>query len=415
MLFGMPLIETSTSPVVLRLNRDLTRMIKRGHPWVYADALRELPSAPPGCQAVLLDNKKGQAIARGFYDSTCPVALRICETDPEKKLDSRWAERRLHAAFALRRQFAEEGQNQGVNTPRSPRQTTGYRLVNGEGDGMPGLIVDVYGDTAVLKLDGNGPVGFWNAEEIGPWLAGERGLARVFERRKERGAKGRSLSGLEPDQTVSFFENGLKFTADVVYGQKTGFFLDQRDNRQFIRSWSHAARVLNVFSYTGGFSVAAGAGHAASVTSVDLAPAAIDAANLHWQMNGLAESQHVGIVADAFEFLIQSANERQRWNVVVLDPPSFAPNQESVTAALTAYQNLIESGARVTASQGMLAVASCSSHIDLPMFLNCCEEGVSKARRRGTVLNISGQPFDHPTPLALPEFRYLKFVAMQLD
>jgi len=148
---------------------------------------------------------------------------------------------------------------------------------------------------------------------------------------------------------------------------------------------------------------------------VDIAPAAISTANAHWQQNALPESHHTGIVADAFEFLTQSATERQRWNVVILDPPSFAPNRDSVKGALAAYQNLIESGARVAATQGMLAVASCSSHIDLPMFLGCCEEGISKARRRGTVLTIAGQPFDHPTPLALPEFRYLKFVAMQLD
>ena len=399
----MSLIESSVSPVVLRLNRDLARTVKRGHPWVYADALRELPSAPAGSQAVLLDNRKGQAVARGFYDPNCPVALRICETDPEQKLDDRWVERHLRATFALRNAFSAGG------------QTTGYRLINGEGDGLPGLVADVYSDTAVVKLDGDGPTGFWNIEEIGHWLAQERRLASVYERQKERGAKGRSLVGPTPDQPVTFLEHGLTFTADVVHGQKTGFFLDQRENRQFIRACSQEARVLNVFSYTGGFSVAAGAGNATNVTSVDVAPAAIKAANEHWKLNGFAEERHTGIAVDAFEFLAQSASERQRWNVVVLDPPSFAPNRESVPKALAAYQNVIEAGARVTAKQGILAVSSCSSHIDLSMFLGCCEEGISKARRRGTVLTIAGQPTDHPTPLALPEFRYLKFVALQLD
>ena len=146
----MPLIETSSSPVVLRLNRDLVRMIKRGHPWVYGDALRELPKAPAGSPAVLLDNRKGQPVARGFYDPGCPVALRICETDPDLKLDDRWAERRLKAALTLRRLFSASG------------QTTGFRLFNGEGDGLPGLVADVYADTAVVKLDGD-----W-------FLAGER-------------------------------------------------------------------------------------------------------------------------------------------------------------------------------------------------------------------------------------------------
>ena len=399
----MSLIELAATPVVLRLNRDLVRTIKRGHPWVYADALRELPSAAAGHPAVLLDNRKGQPVARGFYDPDCPVALRICETDPQIKLDDRWAERRLRSALKLRRFFFDDP------------QTTGYRLFNGEGDGLPGLVADVYGSSAAMKLDGDGPVGFWNADEIGHWLAHERQLTSVYERPKERGASGRSVFGPVPEHPASFAECGLAFSADLVRGQKTGFFLDQRDNRQLIRKWSHGATVLNVFSYTGGFSVAAGAGGASHVTSVDIAPAAIEAAKQHWQLNHLPESSHQGIAADAFEFLSVSASERHRWDIVILDPPSFAPNRDSVPNALAAYQNVIEAGARVTAPHGLLAVASCSSHIDLPMFLECCEEGISRARGRGTVVTIGGQPVDHPTPLALPEFRYLKFVLLRLD
>ena len=399
----MPLIQTSTSPVVLRLNRDLVRMIKRGHPWVFGDALRDLPPAVAGQPAVLLDNKKGTPIARGFYDPGCPVAFRVCETNPDVQLDDRWAERRLRSALDLRQSLISGG------------STTGFRLWNGEGDGVPGLVADIYGQTAVIKLDGYGPTGFWQVKELAEWIVSELQSTCVYERQKERGAQGRPLSGLAPDWPVPFLELGIPFTADVVCGQKTGFFLDQRDNRQLIRSWSRGASVLNVFSYTGGFSVAAGVGGATHVTSVDIAPAAIEAAHAHWGLSGLSESQHSGVAADAFEFLADSARERRRWDVVILDPPSFAPNRESVPKAMSAYQNVIEAGARVTASQGLLAVASCSSHIDLPMFLECCEEGVSRARRRGTVVTISGQPQDHPTPLALPEFRYLKFVLLRLD
>ncbi|WP_397570113.1 class I SAM-dependent rRNA methyltransferase [Schlesneria sp. T3-172] len=399
----MPLIEVSSTPVVLRLNRDLVRLIKRGNPWVYADALRELPRAPAGTPAVLLDNRKGQAVARGFYDPRCPVALRICETDPELKLDDRWAERRLRGALDLRRGFSCDG------------PTNGFRLLNGEGDSVPGVVADVYSDTAVVKLDGEGPAGFWKIDELAEWLAREQNLPRIYERQKERGAAGRPLVGTTPAEPVSFREHGLEFTADVVRGQKTGFFLDQRDNRQLIRAWSRDATVLNVFSYTGGFSIAAGAGGATQVTSVDVAPAAIEAANTHWRLNGFPADQHTGVAADAFEFLAQASSEKRRWQLVVLDPPSFAPNRESVPKAKSAYQNVIEAGARVTARQGLLAVASCSSHIDLPMFLECCEEGISRARRRGTVINVGGQPTDHPTPLALPEFRYLKFVLLRLD
>ena len=408
----MPLIASSESPLVLRLNRDLARTIKRGHPWVYADALRDLPRASSGTPAVLLDNKKGQPVAIGFYDPASPLAFRVCDATGLSKLDDRWAERRLREALTLRASLFDE-----QTTGEQPRfkQTTGYRLLNGEGDGAPGLVVDVYGSAAVMKLDGAGPCGFWNASEIANWLAEALSLNCVYERRKERGTEGRVLVGSIPQQPVSFVEHGLKFTADLVKGQKTGFFLDQRENRHTIRHLARGRSVLNLFAYTGGFSVAAGCGGATQVTTVDLAKPAIDAAVDHWRLNALPESLHEPLAADAFVFLEEAARERRRWDIVVIDPPSFAPNQESIPKATTAYQSLIASGARVTSKGGLLAAASCSSHIDLTAFLAICEEGVSEARRRATVLGIHSQPGDHPTPLVLPEFRYLKFVLMRVD
>ncbi len=403
----MPLIASSESPLVLRLNRDLARTIKRGHPWVYADALRDLPRANSGTPAVLLDNKKGQPVAIGFYDPASPLAFRVCDATGLSKLDDRWAERRLRDALALRASLFDE---QAAGT-----QTTGYRLLNGEGDGTPGLVVDVYGSAAVMKLDGAGPCGFWNAPEIAGWLAESSSLNCVYERRKERGTEGRVLVGSIPQQPVPFVEHGLKFTADLVKGQKTGFFLDQRENRHTVRHLARGRSVLNLFAYTGGFSVAAGCGGATQVTTVDLAKPAIDAAVDHWRLNGLPESLHEALAADAFVFLDEAARERRRWDIVVVDPPSFAPNQESIPKATTAYQTLIAAGARVTSKGGLLAAASCSSHIHLEAFLTICEEGVSEARRRATVLGIHSQPADHPTPLVLPEYRYLKFVLMRID
>ena len=149
----MPLVHSAAGPVTLRLNRDLARTIKRGHPWVYADALRDLPRAAAGVPAVLLDNRKGEPIAVGFYDPASPLAFRVCDTDGRTKLDERWAEARLRDALALRKSLFDP-------------TTTGYRLLNGEGDSTPGLVVDIYGDTAVLKLDGAGPIGFWDAPGI---------------------------------------------------------------------------------------------------------------------------------------------------------------------------------------------------------------------------------------------------------
>ncbi len=398
----MPLLRSSASPLTLRLNRDLARTIKRGHPWVYADALRDLPRAAAGTPAVLLDNRKGQPVAVGYYDPDSPLAFRVCDTDGQTQLDQRWAETRLRNAVSLRKSLFGP-------------TTTGYRLLNGEGDCTPGLVIDVYGDTAVLKLDGAGPIGFWDATAIAEWIAQATGVHCVYERRKERGREGRVLVGHEPHEPASFLENGLKFTADVVRGQKTGFFLDQRDNRHLIRGLARGRSVVNLFAYTGGFSIAAGVGGATHVTTIDLAQPAIEASKDHWAQNELSESQHEAIAVDAFEFLQTTGSQRKRWEIVIVDPPSFAPNHESVAKATAAYQTLIAGGARIATRGGLLAAASCSSHIDLPGFLEICEQGVSEARRRGTVLSIQGQPPDHPSPLALPEFRYLKFVLLRLD
>jgi 23S rRNA (cytosine1962-C5)-methyltransferase len=375
---------------------------------VFRDALRACPDAPPGSVAVLLDNKGGRPIARGFYDPTGPLAFRACNVADQRPVDDAWAVERFEIAWQLRRQLFVE-QACGVG------RTTGFRLFNGEGDGLPGLVVDVYADTAVLKLDGAAPRAFWDAEGIATWIAGQTGVSRVCERLRERGAAVRMLLGVEPCGPVEFMENGLRFTADVVAGQKTGFFLDQRDNRLLVRQFAAGTRVLNLFGYTGGFSVAAGCGGASHVTTVDAAQPAIAAADEHWTLNGLPPDAHRGECRDVFEFLTEVRERGQRWDLVISDPPSFAPSQTSVPKALSAYQTLAREAAAVTDRRGLLALASCSSHVSPSDFLRTIEEGIAQARRRAIVLGLHGQPPDHPTPLALPEFRYLKFVLLRLD
>ncbi|MBM4077526.1 MAG: class I SAM-dependent rRNA methyltransferase, partial [Planctomycetes bacterium] len=249
-----PIVRSSDSPVVLRLNRDLVRTIKRGHSWVFADALRDLPKATRGSPAVLLDNRKGVPIANGFYDSNSVLAFRVCDPDGQTKLDDRWAVSRLDRALTLRQSLFDE-------------TTTGYRYVNGEGDQMPGLVIDLYGPSAVIKLDGDGPSGFWNSEGIAEWIADKLKLEIVYERYKQKSAGGRFLVG-SSTEVVEFQENSIQWTADIIHGQKTGFFLDQRDNRRWIRQIAENKNVLNLFSYTGGFSVASGIGRATDVTSV---------------------------------------------------------------------------------------------------------------------------------------------------
>ncbi len=405
----MALIQPAGRPVQLRLARDLVRSLKRGHPWVFANALRELPPAPAGTPAILLDNRKGQEVARGFYDSRSPLAFRACTVNRGEVPDDQWAGRQLSRALALRRVLFDGLPPDG--------QTTGFRLNNGEGDGLPGLICDLYGEWAALQLDGAGPAGFWQAEGIAGWLMSQLGLKGVYQRgdRQHEEAGGRFLAGRAPDGPVEFVEHGIRFTVDLVHGQKTGFFLDQRENRQLIRGLAAGRRVLNLFGYTGGFSVYAGLGGAEAVTTVDLARPAVAAAEAHWRQNGLPDEGHTAVTADAFNFLEQAAQQGQSWDLVIVDPPSFAPAKDKVPQALAAYRRLIGMAATVTGPDGLLATASCSSHVSLTAFLEANEEGISAARRRATLLGIYGQPADHPTPLVLPEFRYLNFVLMRVE
>lgn len=385
----------------IRLRKDLTRSIKRGHAWLYSDAI-ELPQAAAGTVAVLSDRRGEKRIASGIYDAGHAIPLRICRTQPPLALDNAWLDRQLRLAAELR-QLAFDA------------STTGYRLVAGEGDGVPGLIIDIYDSTAVIKLDGGAPEAFYQPRGIAQWLHRELGCTRTVLRSRERGRAGEVLWGTPLTSAVPFLENGLRFAADVLQGQKTGFFLDQRDNRQLMQRISHGRRVLNLYSFNGGFSVAAGRGGAAQVTSVDIAAPAINAAEQHWQLNDLPPSGHQGVTADCFEFLEAAVSNREQWDVVICDPPSFAPNEKSLDRALAAYERLAQLSAKVTARDGYLALASCSSHVPAATFTTVNAEALGRSRRAAKLLADRNLPIDHPTPLAMPELRYLKFQLFRLD
>ncbi|TNF32225.1 MAG: class I SAM-dependent rRNA methyltransferase [Deltaproteobacteria bacterium] len=399
----MSRLVAAPGPVVrVNLTRDLRRAIRRGHPWIFANAVRIPPGADPGAIALVAD-KGGRPLAVGYVDPEGPLAIRVCATEPGVRLDDDWAAARIAHALALRRGTFDA-------------DTTGFRAINGEGDGLPGLVFDVYGDTGVLKLDGPIAERFWDAPGLAAHLAEQLGLSAVYQRHRTRGEPaGRPLVGPTPSAPVPFLEHGARFTADVVVGQKTGFFLDQRDNRARVARLARDRSVLNVFGYTGGFSIAAGRAGARQVTTVDLARPAVEAAEAHWRDNGLDPAAHEGIAADAFDVLEGAARGKRRWDLVILDPPAFAPSREAAAGAIRAYTRMVTAGAQVTEPGGLCVAASCSAHVDAAEFLTLCEEGVSQARRRATVLGIYGQPFDHPAPLACPELRYLKCVFLALD
>jgi 23S rRNA (cytosine1962-C5)-methyltransferase len=388
-------------PARVRLRRPLERAISSGHPWVYKEALEPVKGLPAGAD-VELCTRNGRPMARGLYDPGSPIAVRVYSLDPREAIDGAFVRRRLHEALDLRR-------------PRFDATTNAWRWCNGEGDRLPGVVVDRYDGVAVARFDGDA------ARTLAPLvgeavleLARDGGLAvdRVYER--SRGGVGAPLVGPAPPAGVPIVEHGVRFSVDVMRGQKTGFFLDQRENRRRVRALARGLRVANLFSYTGGFSISAALGGAIHVASVDVAPQAIEAARQGFVDNGLDPAAHAFCAEDAFAWLGAASKEGRRYDLVVTDPPSFAPNERALDAALAAYRDLNAQAMALIPDGGTLCAASCSSHVDMEAFLGALAEAARAARRALTVLEAHGQPLDHPTPCAFPEGRYLKFAVCRV-
>jgi 23S rRNA (cytosine1962-C5)-methyltransferase len=373
----------------LRLRKELARAIRGGHPWLYADAL-DIPRGLHTGSVVDVIGKNGNFLARGLFDAKSPIAVRLYTLDPDEPVDAALFRRRLAAALASR---------------RFDQDTNAFRWCNGEGDFLPGVVVDAYDRVAVLRLDGDAVRVFRDA--IARSLVELRDLTHVYER--SRGAKGSALHGAEPG-LVEIREHGVKFSVDVVHGQKTGFFLDQRENRRLLQTFSRGVEVANLFSYTGGFSVYAALAGATRVASVDSAAPALEAARANFRLNGLDPAAHEFACADAFAWL---AHKSSQFGLVITDPPSFAPSEKSVGRALSAYRDLNALALSAVAPGGLLAAASCSSHVGLEAFLGALRDAGEKARRPLRILEVRGQPADHPSLPAFPEGRYLKFVLIR--
>lgn len=386
----------------LKLTRDLTKHIKRGNPWIFSDAVEKI-KAPEGSY-VLLVSHKNEVLAHGFYSPNINLAFRML-TLGDKKFNDEQVVKRFRQAI--------ENKKHLLST-----ENKCFRLLNGEGDELPGMVADFYDGVLVLKLDGAAAEAFWKKEAIAEFFMqqSELPIKCVYFKRKNRDEeKGLILAGECDNLTdLEFLEHGVKFRTNIIDAAKTGFFLDQRENRNFIRSVSKDKSLLNLFGYTGGFSIYAGLGGASKVTTVDIAPNAIKASEVNWQINLLSPEKHEALCEDAFEFVALAQKAKKLWDIVITDPPSFAPNQKAVESAREAYTKIFADSLRLVKDGGFFAASSCSGHISFESFLEIVQEALSKSRRRGKVLLIKGQPEDHPFPFALPEMRYLKFVYLQV-
>ena len=382
----------------IKLARNLRRSIMRGQPWVYKEALASAPAESRACLAQVLD-AKGE-LAWAIYDPHGPLSLRILSQEKSPPTPA-FFEKRMRHAWALRDCVRSE-------------TTNAYRLFNGEGDLLPGLICDIYDQVAVLQFDGRGPSEYWDKAWIAQWLMADAGVQTVIE--KNRRSTERTIEVLEgtlASPEVIILENGARFAVNLEKGQKTGFFLDQRDNRQYSGRVSRGHSVLNLFSYSGGFSVFAGLGGASKVASLDVSKGAIEMAEANWKLNGLDPALHTGLCVDVFEYLREAGGES--WDHILVDPPSMSHDESGKEIAKLKYIELFAAATKRVRTGGLLSLSSCSSHISFADFFLIIEESLSQARRRGRTMRVSGQGPDHPFPHAGHELRYLKFVHLALD
>lgn len=390
--------------------------VRNGHPWVYSGSVHtQSRDAKPGELAVIYD-RKDKFLAVGLFDPESPLRVRVLHAGKPATLDDAWWRERLRSTLARR---------DGIAAAR----TNGLRLINGESDGWPGLVLDRYGSTLVLKI--------YTAAWL-PWLEKVRALLvehasnlsigdqpRIVLRlsrniqsaaRLEGGYNdGQIIHGRALDGVVTFLENGICFESDVLRGQKTGFFLDQRENRRRLETFAAGADVLNAFSFSGGFSLYAARGGAKSVTDLDISPHALAAAERNFQLNlahpVISRCRHSTIQADVFEW-IERAKPSQ-FDVVIVDPPSLAKRELERSGAIQAYAKLAANGIRLLRQSGVLVAASCSAHVSADEFFNAVREAARFSGRRFEEVGTTAHAPDHAATFA--EAQYLKCIYLRFS
>jgi 23S rRNA (cytosine1962-C5)-methyltransferase len=384
--------------LTVRLRKPLERSLRAGHPWIYRDAL-EAFDASAGADVRIVD-RTGRFVASGLAELG-PIGVRVFSLEDRAVDDKLFAER-IAAAFQLRAQLALP-------------ETNAYRLLHGEGDRLPGVVCDRYGTCAVLKLDGDAALAHREAwtRVLAPPLR-ELGVETLLVRSGRKEDQRVEVAWGEPPARESVvLERGMKLVVNVYEGQKTGLFLDHRETRARVRQLSADREVLNLYGYTGGFSIAAGLGGATHVTTVDLAKPALALADRSWKENALPAGAHEARAADVAAYLPAAAQSGGRYRLIVSDPPNFAPRQSAVPQALQAYEAMHAGVFKLLAPGGLYVAASCSSHVDRTAFEETLQRGAAKARRVVQVLERSGAPADHPRLLAFPEGDYLKVLLVR--
>lgn len=383
--------------IVLKPGRE--KSLRHRHPWVFSGAIERVDGEPTPGESVAVTSSESAFLAWAAYSPASQIRARAWSFDPQDTIDEAFVRRRLAEAIARRKPHLHEG-------------TNAYRLVHSESDGLPGLIADRYGATIVVQLLSAGAEKW---RELWPRALAElTGATNVFERSD---AEVRELEGLAPrsgillgnvDGVAPIIENGLRYEVDVVAGQKTGFFLDQRDNREIAQHIAKDAAVLNAFCYTGGFTVAALKGGARSAASIDTSAEALALGRRHLELNGLDAGAAEWIAEDVFAHLRKMRDQGRQFDLVILDPPKFAPTEKHVERAARAYKDINLWGMKLLAPGGHLMTFSCSGAVSADLFQKIVAGAAADARADLVIERRLGASPDHPVSIHFPEGEYLK-------
>jgi 23S rRNA (cytosine1962-C5)-methyltransferase len=389
--------------------------VRQKHPWIFSGAIQQVEGSPSPGDQVDVEDARGDWLARGYYNSQSQISVRILSWDREEVVDATFWRRRLATAANVRAALA------------AGAGTTAYRLVYAESDGLPGLVVDCYAQSS--DVGGGAPgAGGWLAvqfltagveasrTEILDALEGlfaPRGVvdrSDVAVRRQEGLPLRRELCrGVAPPPDLEILENGLRFHVDLLSGQKTGFYLDQRENRRIVGASAKGRRALNAFSYTGAFGVYALAGGALHITNVDSSYEALEGAEAALRLNGFdPDRQSEGIAGDVFQVLRSFRDEGRQFDLVILDPPKFAKRKSDLPGATRGYKDINLLGFKLLAPGGLLATFSCSGSVTPDLFQKVVFGASLDAGRDAQILAKFGQGLDHPILLSFPEGEYLK-------
>jgi len=389
--------------IVLRKGKE--QSLQRLHPWVFSGAIAQLPDNIEEGDIVSVYSSDGKLIGVGDYQIGS-ITVRILEWG-DAVIDEQFFATRLKEAFRVR---------QALGLIR--HDNNAFRLVHGEGDFLPGLVVDIYGDTAVLQAHSPGMHFFRNIIASGLVGIEDAGIKNVYYK-SETTLPYKAHLDPQNDYIIGGYstnialENGLKFHVDWLKGQKTGFFVDQRDNRSLLENYSHGRKVLNMFCYTGGFSVYALRGGARLVHSVDSSAKAVSLTDANVKLNFPDDTRHTAFAEDAFKYI--GAVDKDAYDLIILDPPAFAKHRSALKNALTGYRKLNAKAFERIAPGGILFTFSCSQAVSREQFRLAVFSAATQSRRRVRILHQLTQPADHPVNIYHPEGEYLKGLILYVE